>query len=237
MPNTFENERINASQTFAEGAINNQRELTEQEVMNDQMFIDAYKIAGKQMYGEMIEGTNQDLAKDAMQFVADTTIPTMTPSGGGMLGIFTKFQDAPTEAKQALWYMIDTIDKKEMTWNGFARGVKAIGKDPLTYTGVGAGWAFFGKQATKSLFKKRLMEMLIGGASGSAYTGADEFLRQDLQDKRDWGEVATATGLGTVMGAFAPPVVVGATKAVKAVGKKATAVAPTIAVATQDEEQ
>ena len=237
MSEQYEKDRLQASQTFAEGAMSKQIEVTEQEVMNDQMFVDAYRIAARRMYGEDVEGTNQELARDAMQFVSDSTIPTMTPSGGGMLGIFTKFKDASTEEKQALWYMIDTIDKKEMTWNGFARGVKSIGKDPLTYTGVGAGWAFFGKQATKSLFKKRLMEMLIGGSVGGAYAGADEFLRQDLQDKRDWGEVAEATGIGSVMGAFAPPVLDKAATVAKQVGKKAIVGTATVGTAIANEEQ
>lgn len=214
----YEKERMKSAEEFSMGILDEERKVTEEGLKTDKLFLDATKIAYKQMYGKMLEGSEKEIASQGMQLVSDALIPLTTVEGAGMLGIYKHFNEAHPEAKQALYYMIDSIDKKDMTFDGFMRGVKSIGKDPTTYTGVGLTYSFFGKTAAKASAKKELMKML-GEASlaGGAYMGAEEGLRQDLQGKQDLGEIATQSGIGAV----AAPVMIGGVKALGAGGKKA----------------
>ena len=214
----YEKERMKSAEEFSMGILDEERKVTEEGLKTDKLFLDATKIAYKQMYGKMLEGSEEEIASQGMQLVSDALIPLTTVEGAGMLGIYKHFNEAHPEAKQALYYMIDSIDKKDMTFDGFMRGVKSIGKDPTTYTGVGLTYSFFGKTAAKASAKKELMKML-GEASlaGGAYMGAEEGLRQDLQGKQDLGEIATQSGIGAV----AAPVMIGGVKALGAGGKKA----------------
>lgn len=215
---TWEKERMKSAEEFSMGILDEERKVTEEGLKTDKLFLDATKIAYKQMYGKMLEGSEEEIASQGMQLVSDALVPLTTVEGAGMLGIYKHFNEAHPEAKQALYYMIDSIDKKDMTFDGFMRGVKSIGKDPTTYTGVGLSYSFFGKTAAKASAKKELMKML-GEASlaGGAYMGVEEGLRQDLQGKQDLGEIATQAGIGAV----AAPVMVGGVKALGVGGKKA----------------
>lgn len=214
----YEKERMKSAEEFSMGILDEERKVTEEGLKTDKLFLDATKIAYKQMYGKMLEGSEEEIASQGMQLVSDALMPLTTVDGAGMLGIYKHFNEAHPEAKQALYYMIDSIDKKDMTFDGFMRGVKSIGKDPTTYSGVGLSYSFFGKTAAKSSAKKELMKML-GEASlvGGAYMGVEEGLRQDLQGKQDLGEIATQAGIGAVAG----PVMVGGVKALGVGGKKA----------------
>lgn len=215
---TWEKERMKSAEEFSMGILDEERKVTEEGLKTDKLFLDATKIAYKQMYGKMLEGSDEEIASQGMQLVSDALVPLTTVEGAGMLGIYKHFNEAHPEAKQALYYMIDSIDKKDMTFDGFMRGVKSMGKDPTTYSGVGLSYSFFGKTAAKASAKKELMKML-GEASlaGGAYMGAEEGLRQDLQGKQDLGEIATQAGIGAV----AAPVMIGGVKALGVGGKKA----------------
>lgn len=169
----YDKQRMKAAEEFAIGVMDKEREVTEQELMTDKLFVTATKVAYRQMYGEMLEGNDDEIAKKGLQLVSDATIPATTVEGAGMLGIYKHFQEAHPEAKQALYYMIDSVDKKDITMKGFGRALQSIGKDPTSYVGVGASYSFFGKTAAKQSVKRELMKMLGESALvGGAYTGA-----------------------------------------------------------------
>lgn len=210
-----EKQRLESSRFFSNSSYAKQKEITERQVKSDAMFREATKMAYKTMYGEALEGTDEEIADKGLQLVSDALVPIATFSGAGMSGTYLKFNSASKEEKQALWYMIDSVDRKNITYDGFVRGVESIGKDPTTYTGIGAGWAFFGKQATKNVAKKRLKEMLLASGVGGAYTGSEEYVRQEVQDiSKNWGDIGTMTTIGAV-----------ATPLVGAIGTKAGKVA------------
>ena len=121
--------RAKDSEKFAIATMDEQKTFTEEELKSDQLFKEATQIVSMHL-GELIDGSDEELSKKGLQLVSDLTTPTTTFDGKGMLGIYKKFQDAPVDVKQALWYMIDSVDKKDITAAGLVRGLKSLGKSP-----------------------------------------------------------------------------------------------------------
>lgn len=209
--------RAKDSEKFAIATMDEQKTFTEQELQSDQLFKEATQIVSMHL-GKPINGDDESIAKTGLQMVSDFTIPTTTFTGSGMLGLYKEVENAPTEVKQALWYMIDSVDKKEITKEGFARGLKSLGKSPTDLAGlVGSmGYSFFGSKAVSSLAKKQLKDMLFTSAVTGAYTASDEYLRQGLKDNGyDYEKIAQQAGLGAGFGAVLS---VGIPAAAKTVG-------------------
>lgn len=220
----MEEERLQASQEFAIGSMERQKEVTEDSLKKDPAFIEAYKHVNKYLNPDIeLDGNDEDLASQAFQMVSDIKNPIYTLDDGlGLAGTYMKFKDAPEDVKKSLWYMWDNYDEADMTFAALGRGLKSIGKDPSTYTGIGAGFKFFGQKAAGSLATKRLKEMLLSSAVTGAYTGGEEFVKQEVQDvEKDYAKIREMASIGAVIGVVAPPVIEGVVKGVGA-GAKAT---------------
>lgn len=196
--------RAKDSEKFAIATMDEQKTFTEEELKSDQLFKEATQIVSMHL-GELIDGTDEELSKKGLQLVSDLTIPTTTVDGKGMLGTYKKFQDAPVDVKQALWYMIDSVDKKDITAAGLVRGLKSLGKSPSDFAGLigSAGYSFFGRKALDSIAKQTMKDMLYTSAVTGAYVASDEYLRQGLKDKGyDYEKIAEQAGLGAGFGAI-----------------------------------
>lgn len=237
----IEKERLTDSKLFANNTAIRQREITEDDIRNDEAFGEAYTIVNSYLNPQEVE-TNQaprmkqgqedyqeqqakkgnaGLAERGMQLVSDFKNALYTADEGlGLAGTYAKFKDAPPEVKQAAYYMWDSYNRADDTWAAFGRGLKSMGKDPSTYTPA-VGFKFFGKAAAQKLLEKKFTTMLLSGTTAGAFTGGEEFVRQEVQDveDKDFGAIAKHTGIGFVVGTLIPPTIDVGVKGVKKAGQ------------------
>ena len=210
-----EQPRLAATKEFTTKIANQERTVLESELKTDPTWIKAYKTIHKTQYGTEAEGTDEELSANALNFMADTVYPIATVNGDGLALVYNRFKDAPAEEQAALYYMIDTMEKKDITGRGVKAAFKALGKDPTTYLGL-TGVGFFGKAAARETAKKGLIQMLKMGIksnmgqaamAGGAYLGGEEAVLQDLkvgagiQEDINWEDVGVMTGMGAGFGA------------------------------------
>jgi hypothetical protein len=210
-----EQPRLAATKEFTTKIANQERTVLESELKTDPTWIKAYKTIHKTQYGTEAEGTDEELSANALNFMADTIYPIATVGGDGLALVYNRFKDAPAEEQAALYYMIDTMEKKDITGRGVKAAFKALGKDPTTYLGL-TGVGFFGKAAARETAKKGLIQMLKMGIksnmgqaamAGGAYLGGEEAVLQDLkvgagiQEDINWEDVGVMTGMGAGFGA------------------------------------
>jgi len=128
----------------------------------------------------------------------------------------TQLTKATDEQKKAFVNLMDMYDQKETSLKGFGRAILGLAADPTTYLGIGTfGAATAGAQATKLAIKEGVKEATkagvkqgakIGALEASAYTAADNALRQSAritageQENFDLGQTAKAAAIGAVAG-------------------------------------
>jgi len=129
--------------------------------------------------------------------------------------------DATPEQKQAFVDIMDMYDAKAASWEGAGRAFKNILnplESPTTYAGLGVGKivSTAAKQAAKNQIKNNVIKSLvlskpgryalIGSTEGAAYGGAYETARQrakirsEAQKEYKTGDIAKASGIGSVFG-------------------------------------
>jgi len=128
----------------------------------------------------------------------------------------TQLTKATDEQKKSFVNLMDMYDQKETSLKGFGRAILGLAADPSTYLGIGTfGAATAGAQATKLAIKEGVKEATkagvkqgakIGALEASAYTAADNALRQSAritagaQESFDLGQTAKAAAIGAVAG-------------------------------------
>lgn len=218
----YDQQRLAAGKEFSQGLLEEQKEITEDTLRKDPAFAEAYKVVNKFLTNEDIEGTNEELADQGFQLASDFKNAFYTADNGlGLVGTYNKFKDAPKDVKESAWYLWNNYEEADMTWGALGRGLKSMGTDPSTYTGVAAGWSFFGKIAARSAAKKKMQDLFLGGVVGGSFTGGEEFVKQEIQDitEKDWEQIGLNTSIGAIVGVASIPAIDYSVKGIKAAGK------------------
>ena len=128
------------------------------------------------------------------------------------IGAIIDMADDQTSGREraAFAYLMNAVENKDITWDGFKRGAVNAFQSPVNAMGL-TGFAnalvarYGGKVAGKQLMK-RLMPDIVAGIEGGAFASLDDLARQqinieaDLQEDIDPGQLAIATGTGVVAG-------------------------------------
>jgi len=205
-----------------------EREYTEAELQKDATWAEASRKAYKAINGSDFNGTDEEAASEGLSMMGEFNYNLAL----GTIPMASKMGEVDDESKLAFYYMMDTYDKKDISWNGVGRFLKGIGTDPTTYVGISTlGIGLGAKEAAKFTARQGLKEMLKTGAKkfiqsttavaateGALYVGAEDVARQEVgiqagvQEEYDPTQTAVAAGMGAAGGA-------GLVQATKAVGK------------------
>lgn len=197
-----------------------QKSLTEEELLNDKNFIEAAKVFyyNKNPMARHEEVDDAEISKWGLNYISDTAY-NLSYLGATAYSI----DDFSQSERIAMAYMLDTLEDKEVTWSGAGRALRAMGKDPTTYMGVGALVKVI-KNKPISMFKSRLSQAIATSAfEGGAYASAEEAMMQEIEEEA-WGTekdpltVALHGLLGAGLGAALPlaaPAAVGLAKGAK----------------------
>ena len=204
-----------------------ERKVKESELINDNNFIEASKRIYRWDTGQDFTGNKQDLVNyglDKVSSIDFNTVDFATNMG--------KIYNAQKEDQIALLYLLDTVSDKDITWNGFKRGIKNVVSDPTLYLGFGAG-KILGKAAQetakegvklslmKSIQAKIASETGTAATMGAGYTGVYDLGTQlvekqaELRPNIDVGQLATSTAVGGAVGATIPKVISGIGQGIK----------------------
>lgn len=206
--NTPTMDRDTIIRNMATDVLNNERTVREEELLTDPDFIQASKMAFEGVGGEPFVGTDQEAVKMGLDMASRFNYNVT-----GMGVQLAKLNDAPDENKLAMYYIVDTLDKKDVTASGVGRFFKEMALDPMNYIfGGGVAVRLAGGQA----IKKSSMGMLKDGAKryikrygslatqGAAMEAKTETGRQILEkeakvrEELDPTEIAKAAAIGTV---------------------------------------
>jgi len=184
------------------------RKVQEEELYQDQNFIDSMRILHDKDSGYEGESlSDQDVVKWGLGYLADVNYNLVELGEAAY-----DFNEATDLEKMAMTYGLETYDAKDVTWDGVQRFATAFATDPTNLIGfgtLGAGFAakFAGKSAAKQAFKKMLMNPAnIAAMEGAAFVGTEDVMSQDLEkdvgmrDEIDLGQTAMATGIGAFGG-------------------------------------
>ena len=134
-----------------------------------------------------------------------------------------KMDEAPPQLFHALYYLLETSDRKGISFKNFKQGLYEIATDPVdqlsALSGLGIGFLFkqAGQQVTKRTLKEKLKEIIVRkpdatdlvlSAEGAGIVGEDSFARQIVREGAG-GEKGSnlETGISSTAGAVALPVV------------------------------
>ena len=203
---------------LANDIINKEREVQEEELIQDKNWADASRIVYSiENDGEEFEGDDAAAAKMGLNLMSH--ISYNLSLGTVPFAAKMQTQDLDDTQKIATRYLMETYDKKDVSTDGFLRFAKEVGLDPTTYFGVGTfGWGLAGKQVAKEAAKRTVMEATklnvknfaksaYGAAAleGAAYTAADDAAFQHIkmgtgaQQEYSPGQTAIAGGIGAVL--------------------------------------
>ena len=194
-----------------------EREYTETELQKDSTWIEASRKAYKAMNGSDFVGTDEEAASEGLGMMGEFNYNLAL----GTIPMAAKMSEVDDESKLAFYYMMDTYDKKDISWNGVGRFLKGIGTDPTTYVGIGTLGIGLGAKATAGATARHgLKAMLKSGAKkfiqnttavaateGALYVGAEDIARQEVavqagvQEEYDPTQTAVAAGIGAAGGA------------------------------------
>lgn len=140
----------------------------------------------------------------------------------GAMGVNTvQLMDAPIEVHRAMYYLMESADRKGVNFSNVVKGFKNVMTDPFTYFGLGTlGIGLLAKKGGQKLTKMGFKEMLknsvklvkptkvsaAASAEGALYMSAFDLARQnvavnaEVQDEIDLGQTATMATTGAVMG-------------------------------------
>ena len=216
---------------MATKAYNDQKQITEEELIKDANWIEASKNIYKWQNGIDYEGDDESIAKEGLEQMSKFNFNL----AAGTVPMALKLEDADDETKANFLYMMDTYDNKDISMNGTLRALKQMGLDPTTYIGIGTlGYAFAGKEAVRQGAKTGIKAMLKKGATKYAksvtavsateagiYTGVDDLARQEVEvqagarEEIDATQTAITTAVGATIGAAIPEAVKGINKMIK----------------------
>lgn len=215
-------DRDSIIRNMATDVLNHERRVREEELMSDPDFIQAAKMAYEGVGDEPFTGTDQEAVQMGLDMASRFNYNIT-----GMGIQLAKLQDAPDENKLAMYYIVDTLDKKDVTKAGVGRFFRELALDPMNYVfGAGVATKVIGGES----IKHGAMQMLKEGAEryfkkygslagqGAIMEAKAEAGRQQLEkeakvrEEMDIGEIGEAAAIGTA-GAL------GITHAAEALGK------------------
>jgi hypothetical protein len=150
-----------------------------------------------------------------------------------------QLMNAPIEVHRAMYYMMESADRKGVKWSNVGKAFAGMATDPFTYLGLGTlGIGLVGKQTGQKLTKMAFKDMLknsvkliqptkvsaAASAEGALWMGAFDLARQNVEvnaevkDEIDKTQLATSTALGAGMGQGLTRVVDAAPQILKNVG-------------------
>lgn len=193
------------------------REIHENELANDPLWIEASKKIYKLDYGTDFKGQLQDAVKYGLNRMAEFNY-NMTL---GTIPDTVKVGNADKDTQIAFAYLMDTYDNKDVTLAGFGRAAKQIALDPLSYVGIGTlGTGFVAKKGAQSAAKTGFKTMLHNSIKSylssttatvatetAGYAGGQNLAEQTIKTKAglqpeiNKTELATQTALGAGLGA------------------------------------
>lgn len=198
-------------------AINNKgRQVLEEELGADNLWIEASKKAYKMFEGKDFNGDD----KKAVQYGLDKMSEFNYNVSFGTIPHTAKVLGAEDETQVAYAYLMDTYEKKDITTAGFGRAMYEAVTDPLNYVGlstfgIGTVAKKGAQEAGKEGFKMALKEAVNrfaqsnvakGAVGGAMYAGGQTLAEENiktsagLQPEVDYGNVATATAIGGAIG-------------------------------------
>jgi len=138
------------------------------------------------------------------------------------MGINTaQLMDAPIEVHRAMYYLMESADRKGVKFSNVVKGLGNMMADPFTYLGLGTlGIGLLGKQTGQKLTKMAFKDLLknsvklvkptkvsaAASAEGALYMTAFDLARQnvavnaEVQDEINLGQTAAMGTTGAVMG-------------------------------------
>lgn len=209
-----------------------ERSVKESELINDKNFLEASKRIYRWDTGQDFTGNSQELVNYGLDKVSSIDFNTAEFAMNT-----AKIYNAQKEDQIAYLYLLDTVSDKDITWNGFKRGIKNVVSDPMLYLGFGAGKLFAqtAKETAKEGVKLSLMKSIqskmasetgTAAITGAAYVGAYDLGMQGVEKQAgmrqeiDMGQLATSTAIGGAVGAAIPKVIGGIGKGIgKGVGQ------------------
>lgn len=215
MPDSMDRDSI--VKEMSQDILNNERSVQEEELFADQTFVQSAKMAYRAVGDEDFKGTDQEAVQMGLDMASRFNYNIT-----GMGVQLAKMNDASDDDKLAMLYIVDTLDKKDMTWDGAGRAIREMALDPMNYVfGAGVGARIGTKVATgkgvsevtgkamlKDWFKKVYAHKYANPAmQGGLMETKAEAGRQKLEieaharDGYSAGELATAGAIGTVAGA------------------------------------
>ena len=140
----------------------------------------------------------------------------------GAMGVNTvQLMDAPIEVHRAMYYLMESADRKGVKFSNVVKGLGNMMADPFTYLGLGTlGIGLLAKKGGQKLTKMGFKEMLknsvklvkptkvsaAASAEGALYMTAFDYARQnvavnaEVQDSINKTQLATMGTTGAVMG-------------------------------------
>lgn len=187
--------------------------LTEENIIKNPMWINAAKSVYKMNEGEDSPDldSDQEYANYALRYMGwfNYNLPKMGLEAA-------QLNTATDEQRKDFVTLMDMYDEKAPSLAGFGRAATGLLSDPSTYLGIGTfGAATAGTQAIKQGIKEGVKQATkaglkqgakIGAIEASAYTAADNALRQSAriqagqQENFDFGQSAKAATIGAVAG-------------------------------------
>ena len=176
--------------------------------------------ASKMLYSYMEpEGEGFKSDKEASEWGIDF-MSSFENNFGHMVVDIARMENAPPQMWHAMYYLMETADRDGMLFSNFKKGLYYTVTDVTNLVGLGTmGIGLIGKSAGKQLtkvgFKEALKRIVMSKpdasdlfmmAEGATYAGGFNFGQQTVregagkQDGINVGELATATGVGTVAG-------------------------------------
>ncbi len=150
-----------------------------------------------------------------------------------------QLMNAPIEVHRAMYYMMESADRKGVKWSNVGKAFAGLATDPFTYLGLGTlGIGLAGKKGGQKLTKMAFKDMLknsvrlvqptkvsaLASAEGALYMGAFDLARQnvevnaEIKDEIDKTQLGTSAALGAGMGQGLTRVVDAAPQILKNVG-------------------
>ena len=211
-------------QKLATSILDKEKEYQEEELLNSPDWAAASRVTWAIENGTPFEGTDEQAAQAGLELMSEINYNL----GAGTVPFAAKMATGEFDDTQkiAVRYMMDTYDKKDISWDGFKRFAKEVAIDPtnlVVLPTLGAGMV--GKGAAQIAARKGLMESIklnvkefatgaMGAAAleGAIYSAADDAAFQHIkmatgeQDEYSYGQTV---GMATAGAIIAPTAVKG----------------------------
>ncbi len=236
--------------------INTKKEGQQNQIVNDPVWIRASKILHKHLRNQnrsvlytRDDENKQELSSD--KEYAEWGVDFMSSFENNftnMLIDVNKMEGAPAPIAHAMYYLLETSDRKGVLLDNFINGVYYSTMDYANLLGLGTfGIGLIGraggKQMTKTAFKEYLKDLVIRKPdaaeaalgvetatymAGFDYGGQKVKVAADKQEEIDKGQLAASAVAGGIAGPAAGRVIEGTGKAIgKGVSKVAEKIKPT----------